>query len=85
LRLLEMHANKRREIREVHGDIAAMGSTKNATGDTLCLKSHPSSSVHPLPSRCRGDIRQDEGRPSKLGDLASSSGRTRPSRSVRTR
>ena len=42
-RLLEMHANKRKEIREVHaGDIAAMGSTKNiSTGDTLCLKSHP--------------------------------------------
>ncbi|NTV79899.1 MAG: elongation factor G [Candidatus Aminicenantes bacterium] len=42
-RLLEMHANKRKEIQEVHaGDIAAMGSTKNiSTGDTLCLKSHP--------------------------------------------
>jgi len=42
-RLLEMHANKRKEIKEVHaGDIAAMGSTKAiSTGDTLCLKSHP--------------------------------------------
>ena len=42
-RLLEMHANKRREIKEVYaGDIAAMGSTKAiSTGDTLCLKSHP--------------------------------------------
>jgi elongation factor G len=42
-RLLEMHANKRKEIKEVHaGDIAAMGSMKNiSTGDTLCLKSHP--------------------------------------------
>jgi elongation factor G len=42
-RLLEMHANKRKEIREVYaGDIAAMGSTKTiATGDTLCLKNHP--------------------------------------------
>jgi elongation factor G len=42
-RLLEMHANKRREIKEVFaGDIAAMGSTKSiSTGDTLCLKSHP--------------------------------------------
>ncbi len=42
-RLLEMHANKRKEIREVYaGDIAAMGSTKSiSTGDTLCLKNHP--------------------------------------------
>jgi len=42
-RLLEMHANKRKEIKEVYaGDIAAMGSTKAiSTGDTLCLKSHP--------------------------------------------
>jgi len=39
-RLLEMHSNKRREIKEVHaGDIAALGSTKNlGTGDTLCDK-----------------------------------------------
>ncbi len=42
-RLLEMHANKRKEIKEVDaGDIAAMGSMKNiSTGDTLCLRSHP--------------------------------------------
>ncbi len=42
-RLLEMHANKRKEIKEVYaGDIAAMGSMKNlSTGDTLCLKSRP--------------------------------------------
>ncbi len=42
-RLLEMHANKRKEIKEIYaGDIAAMGSTKAiSTGDTLCLKSHP--------------------------------------------
>jgi elongation factor G len=42
-RLLEMHANKRKEVKEVFaGDIAAMGSMKNiSTGDTLCLKSHP--------------------------------------------
>ncbi len=42
-RLLEMHANKRKEIQEVHaGDIAAMGSSRNiSTGDTLCLKNHP--------------------------------------------
>jgi elongation factor G len=42
-RLLEMHANKRKEIKEVYaGDIAALGSMKNlSTGDTLCLKSHP--------------------------------------------
>lgn len=42
-RLLEMHANKRKEVREVHaGDIAAMGSSKSiSTGDTLCLKNHP--------------------------------------------
>jgi elongation factor G len=42
-RLLEMHANKRKEVREIYaGDIAAMGSSKNiSTGDTLCLKNHP--------------------------------------------
>ena len=42
-RLLEMHANKRKEIQEVYaGDIAAMGSMKNlATGDTLCVKNRP--------------------------------------------
>ena len=42
-RLLEMHANKRREINEVYaGDIAAFGGMKGlSTGDTLCLKSRP--------------------------------------------
>jgi elongation factor G len=42
-RLLEMHANKRREISEVYaGDIAAFGGMKTlSTGDTLCLKSRP--------------------------------------------
>ena len=42
-RILEMHANKRREAQELHaGDIAALGSLKNvSTGDTLCLKSRP--------------------------------------------
>jgi elongation factor G len=42
-RLLEMHANKRKEIKEVYaGDIAALSSMKNlSTGDTLCLRSRP--------------------------------------------
>ncbi|HDT14516.1 MAG TPA: elongation factor G [Candidatus Aminicenantes bacterium] len=42
-RLLEMHANKRKETKEVYaGDIVAMGSTKAiSTGDTLCVKNHP--------------------------------------------
>ncbi len=42
-RILEMHANKRREIDEVYaGDIAALGGMKTlSTGDTLCLKSRP--------------------------------------------
>lgn len=42
-RLLEMHSNKRKEIKEVHaGDIAAVTSMKNVTtGDTLCTRSHP--------------------------------------------
>jgi elongation factor G len=42
-RLLEMHANKRRELKEVYaGDIAALASMKNlSTGDTLCLRSQP--------------------------------------------
>ncbi len=42
-RLLEMHSNKRTDIKEVYaGDIAALGSAKNlSTGDTLCLRNHP--------------------------------------------
>jgi elongation factor G len=42
-RLLEMHSNKRKDIKEAFaGDIAALGSMKNvSTGDTLCLRSHP--------------------------------------------
>lgn len=42
-RLLEMHSNKRKDIKEVYaGDIAALSSMKNvATGDTLCERSHP--------------------------------------------
>ncbi len=42
-RLHEMHANKRKEIKEVFaGDIAAMGTMKSvATGDTLCARNHP--------------------------------------------
>ncbi len=42
-RLLEMHSNKRKELKEAFaGDIAALGSMKNvSTGDTLCLRSHP--------------------------------------------
>ncbi len=43
IRLLEMHSNKRKEIKEVYaGDIAALGAMKNlSTGDTLCLRNHP--------------------------------------------
>jgi elongation factor G len=42
-RFLEMHANKRREVKEVYaGDIAAMGTMKSlSTGDTLCAKNRP--------------------------------------------
>jgi elongation factor G len=42
-RLLEMHSNKRKDLKEAcAGDIAALGSMKNvSTGDTLCLRSHP--------------------------------------------
>ena len=38
-----MHANKRKELKEVYaGDIAALASMKNlSTGDTLCLRSQP--------------------------------------------
>ena len=43
IRLLEMHSNKRKNIKEINaGDIAALGSMKSlSTGDTLCLRSHP--------------------------------------------
>jgi elongation factor G len=42
-RLLEMHANKRKELKAVYaGDIAALASMKNlSTGETLCLRSQP--------------------------------------------
>ncbi len=42
-RLLEMHSNKRKDIKEVYaGDIVAAGSMKNiSTGDTLCERSRP--------------------------------------------
>jgi elongation factor G len=42
-RLLEMHSNKRKEIKEVYaGNIAALGAMKNlSTGDTLCIRNHP--------------------------------------------
>ena len=42
-RLLEMHANKRKEVKEIFaGDIMAMGTMKNlSTGDTLCVKNRP--------------------------------------------
>jgi elongation factor G len=42
-RLLEMHSNKRKDIKEIYaGDIVALGSMKNlSTGDTLCLRNHP--------------------------------------------
>jgi len=42
-RLVEMHANKKKEIQEVYaGDIAAIGTMKNiSTGDTICARHHP--------------------------------------------
>jgi elongation factor G len=43
LRLLEMHSNKRKDVKEVHaGDIVALPAGKNlSTGDTLCAKNRP--------------------------------------------
>lgn len=42
-RLLQMHANHREEVPEVHaGDIAAaVGLRDTTTGDTLCIEDHP--------------------------------------------
>jgi elongation factor G len=42
-RILEMHSNKRKDIKEVFaGDIAALSSMKTlSTGDTLCIRSQP--------------------------------------------
>lgn len=42
-RILEMHSNKRKDIKEVYtGDIVALGAMKNfSTGDSLCLRNHP--------------------------------------------
>jgi elongation factor G len=43
VRLLEMHANKRKDVQEMFaGDIVALASMKNlSTGDTLCARNHP--------------------------------------------
>ena len=42
-KFLEMHSNKRKEVKDVFaGDIMAMGTMKNlSTGDTLCAKNRP--------------------------------------------
>lgn len=42
-RILEMHSNKRKDIKEIYtGDIVALGAMKNfSTGDSLCLRNHP--------------------------------------------
>ncbi len=42
-KFLEMHSNKRKEVKEIFaGDIMAMGTMKNlSTGDTLCAKNRP--------------------------------------------
>lgn len=42
-RILEMHSNKRKDIKEAYtGDIVALGAMKNfSTGDSLCLRNHP--------------------------------------------
>ena len=42
-KFLELHANKRREVKEIFaGDIMAMGTMKSlSTGDTLCAKNRP--------------------------------------------
>jgi elongation factor G len=43
VRLLELHSNKRKDIKQVYaGDIVAFGSMKNlSTGDSLCVRNHP--------------------------------------------
>jgi elongation factor G len=42
-RFLEMHSNKRKEVKDIFaGDIMAMGTMENlSTGDTLCAKNRP--------------------------------------------
>jgi len=42
-RILEMHSNKRKDLKEMRaGDIAALGSLKNpSTGETLSVRTHP--------------------------------------------
>jgi elongation factor G len=42
-RLLEMHSNKRKDLKEIYaGDIVAMSGMKNlSTGDTLCARNNP--------------------------------------------
>ena len=70
-RMLQMHANKREEIKEVWaGDIAAAVGLKDATtGDTLCDREGPSSSSDGVPGagHLDRDRAEDQGRPGQAG------------------
>ena len=76
-RILQMHANKREEIKEARaGDIVALVGLKNTTtGDTLCDRAqadHPRADGVPRAGHRGRDRAEDEGRPGEAGRRARS-------------
>ncbi len=78
-RILQMHANNRKDIDTVYaGDIAAAVGLKNTTtGDTLCDEKHPiilESMNFPEPGYPRCHRAQDQGRQREDGHCAGKAG-----------
>ena len=82
-RLMQMHANKREEIKEVYaGDIAAVVGLKDVTtGDTLCDEDNViilEPMTFPEPVISHGRRAEDQGRPGEDGHGAAAAGGGRP-------
>ena len=82
-RIVQMHANDRKDIDRVYaGDIAAAVGLKNTTtGDTLCDEKHPiilESMEFPEPVIRVAIEPQDQGRPGEDGHRPGEAGGGRP-------